>query len=327
MRMRLSSSFAVLVLLFASLPAFASPPGWVFVVNKTPDGAVDNWLTDGHGEAAGTAWELLYHPVPFLDGGQFLLPGQNRHVFHFERTVSMWDGVPRVFTEPGKGYDELFTVETELGEIAPKGHSRFLVAERWNTRERGAHLIEFDANGRIREIRFPELIDPETNRAVGATHLELLRDRCTLLYTADSNRVLRMNLCTGAALSDFATFDAGTTAGAIRALPNNDVLIANADLIHRFDASGALLRTYLMPGVSHIALSLDGASFYAAGVSDGEGVLRRFDLSIAASESVTVQLGRPGHAYPATETVALVVVNEWRAANADPGKTRSVGRH
>lgn len=324
--MRLFSLLAVLGLLFATSPALAYPPGWVFVVNQTPDGYVDNWLTDGRGEAAGVAWELLYHPVPFLDGGQFLLPGQNRHIFHFERTVSMWDGVPRVYTEPGEGYDELFTADTELGEIAPKGHSRFLVAERWNTRERGAHLIEFDANGRIREIRFPELIDAETNRAVGATHLDLLRDRCTLLYTADSNRVMRMNICTGAALSDFATFDAGTTAGAIRALPNNDVLVANADVIHHFDASGALLRMYLVPGVSHIALAPDGTSFYAAGVSEAEGVLRRFDLATAAVENVAVPLGKLGHSYPATQTVALVVANEWRAATAEPAKTRAA-RH
>jgi hypothetical protein len=295
--------------------------GWVYVVNRTQT-AADEWIYDPQWSYAigSGAFELIYHPVPYSVEGPFLVPAPRHYVFHYERTVSMWDGVQRYFTEPGKGYDEIFTSDTELSEIAPMGGGRFLVAERWNTRERGAHLIAFDANGRITEYRLPELID-DANRAVGAMHLELLADRCTLLYTTGAehfagNRVQRMNLCTRTAMPDFAVLPRDSYAGAIRQLPNGEVLVANGDAVLHFTAAGTLMRSYEVSRVTHIALSPDAKSFWAAGVHDHEGILRRYDLAMPYSVNPAVPLGNPQRKSSETPeaTTALVVIGEWRAA-------------
>src|SRR5712692_820837 len=110
---------------------------------------------------------LIYKYVPYAGPGQFfLVPAPDRILFEHDRTVSVWDGVEHYFQEPGKGYDDIFTDDTDLSEIAPGRAGRYLVAERWNNRARGARLIEFDLHGRVAEYRFPEIISGE--RALGA---------------------------------------------------------------------------------------------------------------------------------------------------------------
>lgn len=266
--------------------------------------------------AAG-AQALIYKAVPYIDNpGHFLIPATNEIVFHSERTVSYWDGIPHIFTEPGKGYSDIFTADAELGEMAPKRSGNFLVPERWNDRARGAKLIEFNVQGRVAEYRFPEVV--ENDRSIGAEHIEMLVDECTLLYAA-GNRVARMNLCTRQAASDFATLSEGESAGSIRQLPNGDVLLASGSAVLQFTKDGALLRSYPFLGVTHLALTPDGAAFWAAGVFADKAELRLYDNGIAK----TIKLGNPGMGDPSVPLDAsdLVVVGEWRAG-AVPVKTR-----
>ena len=259
---------------------------------------------------------LIYKYVPFAGPGQFfLVPAPNRILFEHDRTVSVWDGVYHYFEEPGNGYDDIFTADTELSEIAPGRAGRYLVAERHNDRARGAKLIEFDLHGRVAEYRFPEIISGDG--ALGAVHIELLADQCTLLYTLGSddptgNRVHRLNICTNVPQTDFASLVAGEYAGAIRQLPGGDVLVANGNAILRFTSEGSLVRSYEFPGVTHLALSVDGRTLWAGAAKLDKAELREFDLD---GSSRTIRLGNPAMTSLTVplDVSELVVVSEWRA--------------
>ena len=244
------------------------------------------------------ATPLLYKTVPMFGAGHFFIAAPNQIVFHNGGTVSVWDGVPHIFTEPGLGDTELFHEDAPLGDIAPMRNGDFLVPS-------GLKLIEFNVHGRVREIAFPNVVAPE--------HIDLLGDQCTLLYDA-GNRVARMNICTGAALSDFAALDAGKSAGAIRALPNGDVLVADGSEVLRYTADGALLNAYPFAGVTHIALTPAGDAFYAGAVDAGNAILRVYGTGR------DIPIGNPGmtDAFVPEAVDDLVVVGEWRAATAAP---------
>ncbi len=242
---------------------------------------------------------LIYKSVPYLGAGHFFVPAPNEIVFHSDRTVSVWDGVWRNFGEPGLGYTEIFHDDAaDLGEIAPMRSGLFLVPELGTN---NAKVIAFTLQGRVAEYPFPN--------GIGAEHIELLADQCTLLYGL-GNRVARMSLCTGQALADFAALAAGQTVGAIRKTPNGDVLVADGSQVLRFNAGGALLMTYPFAGVTHIALTLDGNSFWAAGVNAGVAELRMY------GDGNDIPLGNPLMTSATTPLAAndLVVVGEWRAA-------------
>jgi hypothetical protein len=264
--------------------------------------------------ALGGGVALIFKYVPFASQAHFLMPAPNRILFHNNRTVSVWDGTERYFTDPGKGYDDIFTDDTELSEIAPSRGGRYLVAERWNDRARGTKLIEFDLHGRVAEYRFPDVV--ANGRALGAVHIELLADKCTVLYTLGNddpagNHVRRFNICTNEAQSDFASLVAGQYAGAIRQLPNGDVLVANGNAILRFTSVGSLVQSYQFPGVTHLALASDGRTFWAGAVHLDKADLREFDLR-GSSRSIPLGPGPALLAVPLNAT-ALVVVGEWRA--------------
>lgn len=273
---------------------------------------------------------LLYKPVPYAGAGHFLEPAPNEWIFHSERTVSHWDGVYHVFTEPGKGYDDLFTDDVDLGDIAPLRSGNFLVAERAADPARGAKLVEFNVHGRVADHRFPERI--VDGRALGAQHIEVLSDQCTVLYTTGAddpkgNAVHRLNICTGQPMTDFATLIAGQYAGAVRALPNGHVLVADGDAVFELDAAGSMLRTYLLAGVTHIALSNDGTTFWAGAVHDGVASLVHFDPAAVDRNPRSIPIGNPGmQTLEIPQDVSdLVVVGEWRASSP-VSRVRSVRR-
>lgn len=323
--------------LVLGLPLAAINRGDVLLEHRTnsphseQSSGYDLWLHTGFKYAMNAGgWPLLYKAIPYYGSGRFFIPAPDQMVFHHERTVSTWDGVLRVFTEEGKGYNEIFTADTDLGEIAPMRSGNFLVAERWNDRERGAKLIEFNGHGRLAEYRLPELLTSD-DRALGATHIELLADQCTVLYTsgADHPAVRRFNICTRRAEADFAALTPGAYAGAIRKLPNGDVLVANGNAVLHFTADGGLLRMYPVRAVTHLALSADGATFWAAGVDRGMAYLRHFDPAAANPDLGSVPIGNPGMVSLGVpvETGDLVVVGEWRTATV-PVKTRTrAARH
>lgn len=324
---------AALLTIFLTLPAAAAwERGNVLLENRSQSPHSlsvyrDLWVHFGwrYALAAG-AVPLNLKPVPYYHDGQFIAPAPNRIVFHYQKTVSWWDGVDRESrgdADDTLPYSEIFTADTELTEIAPMRSGNYLVAERWNDATRGAKLIEFNLRGRVAEHRFPTIIDPETNRALGAQHIELLSDQCTVLYTLGNdhrlnNRVLRMNICTGQQQADFATLLAGEYAGAIRQLSNGDVLVANGAAIMKFNAQGAYVGGYVLPGVTHIALSPDATTLWAAGVSFGQLHLQGFDLRGPSAVGAPVQIGNDGMqtSLVPLNVTELVVVGEGRASAA-----------
>jgi hypothetical protein len=185
-----------------------------------------------------------------------------------------------------------------------------------------AELDALLARGRTAPLRGGKFVSVAQLPA-GARYLDALANDCTVLFSTGADaRVQRMNICSGAVDVDFATLPAGDIAGAIRQLPGGDVLVAGGSAVYQFTSAGALLRSYPMNGVTHIALAPDGATFWAAGV-DGDGAfLRHVDPGAPGSASIPL-----GNAHAQTievdEAVTdLVVVGEWRAA-AQPIRARA----
>jgi hypothetical protein len=318
---------ALFALLLAA-PSFAFNRGYVELENRSrvPGETrpyYELWEHVGwHYAFFAGGWRLTDKVVPYTGSGHFLIPAPNQIVFHSEQTVSFWDGVVHNFWEEGKGYVDIFHDDTELGEIAPMRSGNFLVPERSNDRARGAKVIEFNLQGRVAEVRFPEVVDVASGRAVGASHIELLADQCTLLYGV-GNRVARLDICTGAARSDFAVLHADESAGSIRQMPNGEVLVASGSAVLQFAANGTLLRSYSFPGVTNVALTPEGTAFWAAGVDADKAELRRFDPNVVGGNPTTIPLGNPEMTSAAVpvDVSDLVVVGEWRPA-LQPGRVR-----
>ena len=291
---------AVLVMLVATSAA-AQFPGNVFVEVETKPGWVDTRLHVGGQTVGGFAFQLLYKFIPFSTaGGNFVMPRQQQTIFHYAGTMSFWNGQLTIFTQPGNGYTDIFHRDAELTEIAPMRSGNYLVSER-----RSGKLIEFNLGGIVAEYLFP-----------GATHIELLYDQCTVLFTSgdddpNGNRVGRMNICTGVPLTDFATLIPGHYAGSIRQLPNTDVLVANESAVLQFNRFGSLVHTYPYPA-THLGLTPDGSGFWASGTVDGLPNLLRFDPNAphAEPQSSRIDMGTR----PALTIRELVVVGEWRSA-------------
>lgn len=234
----------------------------------------------------------IYKPVPYW-AGHFLMPGSSFVVFHDRHTVSFWDGVPIPLSDPRPAYSNIFSDEAELTEIAPMRSGHFLVAEAQS--DSGAKLIEFDVQRKIAEYRFG-----------GARHIELLSDQCSLLYTTGDARVRRFNICTRQTESDFASLLPGESAGSVRQMPNGNVLVATGKGVVTFQADGSFWTYSPFDGVTHVALTPDGTSFWAA---SPKPELRHVDPSDGAFDRVDL-----GYSGPAVDVQDLVVVGEWRAS-------------
>jgi hypothetical protein len=340
MRTRFVVPTLLAALLAAAAPLFAFDRGEVLLENRTQQAkqtvtdTFDLWQYSGGSYAVAIGSPLIEKPVPYTGAGHFLIPQANQIIFHNNQTVSVWDGVILRFTDTAKGYTDIFHDTTELTEFAPMRSGNFLVAERWNDLTHGASLIEFNFKGMVRSYRFPDVIDSAHKRALGARHIELLADNCTLLYTlgdddANGNRVRRMNLCTGLPQTDFATLPAGQYAGSIRQLQNGNVLVADGSAVLQFSSEGSLLRSYQLPGVTSLALSDDGRTFWAAAVDHEQATLMHFNPAVADGAAVSVSLGNPGSQSSVVplEVSDLVVVDEWRASAIPANGRVRAARH
>jgi len=278
--------------------------------------------------AAATGGTLLINDyIPYNGAGHLVVPSPDLMVFNHDKTVSWWNTVPTSAFDGDKGYVDIFRDDADLTEIAALRGGRFLVAERSATPARGAKLIEFNVGGIMAEHDFPANIVGDV--AVGAAHIEVLADQCTVLYTTGDmdprgNRVRRMNICTNAAMSDFASLLPSQYAGAIRRLPGGDVLVADGVAVLRFNADGDLAQSYEFPGVTHVALSSDGNSFYAAGVDTDRASFRHYDIS-----EQSIMLGNPEMSSSSIPQRIndLVTVGEWRAATTAASPRFRAVRH
>ena len=82
---------------------------------------------------------------------------------------------------------------------------------------------------------------------------DLAADQCTLIYTRRGGGAGRFDVCTATPLEPIANVAAGVT---LRILPDGGLLVSG-DGLHRYDASGSLVRTIAVPPwVSNAVLAL-----------------------------------------------------------------------
>jgi hypothetical protein len=115
----------------------------------------------------------------------------------------------------------------------------------------------------------------------GSFWIDLAADGCTLYYTSWGPNVKRFNACTGVQRPNFNTAPLpGGEAHDLRVLPDGGVLVSSGEIIARLDASGALVRTYTVPGESSpwTGLDLVGDGTFWAGNYESSNVYR-FDLT------------------------------------------------
>lgn len=334
------------ILLIAILPALSLraaapyPAGNVLLENhSTAPGygltSNDLWVYFGgdYTFSAG-ATPLIYQPSPIAGAARFLIPTPNAIIYENGRTVSVWDGSTHFYGEPETGTRDILTADSDIAEIAPARFGHFLVAEQWNTPDVGAKLIEFNFAGVVAEYRLPTILDVAHNRALGANHIEVLGDGCTVLYTLgldDPNpgRVHRFNICTGAAEADFSVPSSTLEyAGSVRQLPNGNVLVATGKSVRELTPEGRPAYEWAFENVTHLALTPDGFGFYAAGVNQQKEDFRFYNLFARGAPAKSIQIGNPEMKtlFVPEQVLELEVAGEWRAAVV-PMRTRSVRHH
>lgn len=304
----------------------ASVRGWLWQVFTEAWG----WSEGAQVADSLGAWDLISKAIPWAGPGRLFIPSGSQIFFQAGNTVGLWDGHVELYNEPGLGYHEVLTVDTELGEIAPLPSGHFLVPERSGDAS-GVRLIEFNQTRRVREYTFPHLVDWRTGQVLGARHIEVLRDGCTVLYTNGFdgylNRVGRWNLCTDTAEPDFASLPFAQYAGSIRQLPDGDVLVANGTFIRRFAEDGSPRGAIPAEDIDarFLALSSDGTRMWAVGIVDEVPVVIPFNAKTGMRLVGPLAFEAPHNSLePFIEIQDVVVVGEWRAAAPRiTGKRRS----
>ena len=107
--------------------------------------------------------------------------------------------------------------------------------------------------------------------------MDLSADQSTMLYTQEGTRILRADVSTGTALSDFST--AVDEAFALRIRANGQVLVADGSDIELLNANGTDNTTFDIAGAGRwfaLNLSADGTSFWSATT---DGLVARFDIA------------------------------------------------
>jgi hypothetical protein len=121
---------------------------------------------------------------------------------------------------------------------------------------------------------------------IGSTRvdwMDLSADQHTMLYTQEGTAIHTVNLLTGVAGPDFVSGIAGGEAFALRILSDGSVLLADDEMVRRFNSSGTQIQTYSVAGVGGIFslnLNNDGTSFWTGSFENG--ILYRFDIASGA---------------------------------------------
>jgi outer membrane protein assembly factor BamB len=117
--------------------------------------------------------------------------------------------------------------------------------------------------------------------AQGIFWMDLAPDGCTLFYTSIGRNVKRFNVCSNQQLSNLnAAPLPGAFAHDLRMLPDGGVLVANANVITRLNAAGAVTRTYSGPPENTLWAGLDlvgDGTFWVANYFTSN--VYRFDLT------------------------------------------------
>ena len=212
--------------------------------------------------------------------------------------------------------DELLNGYEHLASVLITSDGTIIAAEQ--TAAVAPRLVVIRPGGAVVEYELPPA---SPVYSLGVMSMDLLPDRCTVVYTigshyaVDFRRVARFDICTGRALPDlFRLPESAILAGGIRVLPNGEILVATGYDIRRYDSVGQEKGIYYGPA-QEIALTPDGGGFWAASGSK----LLRFSLAspFSVGAPVTVQYS----------IEAIGVVNEFRAAAVQAGPRRRTARH
>ena len=136
------------------------------------------------------------------------------------------------------------------------------------------NVREFDSTGHLIAQYAPATEDR------GTDWIDLARDQHTLYYTSEGLRIMRFDVSTNTQLSDFAVLPSGSTAYALRVLPNGEVIVAAWQAIYRLDPNGNVIQTYTVTGNSNwfaVNLDPDGKSFWSGDLNTGD--VYKFDIS------------------------------------------------
>lgn len=142
------------------------------------------------------------------------------------------------------------------------------------------HVLEFNSSGTLLNTFTPT---PERR---GTDWIDLAPDGKTLYYTSEGSSIKRFDISTGTQLADFADGLPGSTAYALRILPNGDVLVADTSEALLLDSSGHIIRTYTAPGLNAaFALNIlpNGKSFLTGNINSA-GEIFQFNIDTGALE-------------------------------------------
>jgi streptogramin lyase len=114
----------------------------------------------------------------------------------------------------------------------------------------------------------------------GTDWMDLARDNCTMFWTVEENNIRMYDVCNDIDLGVFNTaplpFDVSF---ALSILPDGGVVVANANVVLRFDADGNSIQTYDVPGEDFwfsLILTPDCREFWSGDVQSGKA--HRFDI-------------------------------------------------
>jgi outer membrane protein assembly factor BamB len=130
--------------------------------------------------------------------------------------------------------------------------------------------------GALDPVSFP--VEAEVQ---GSFWIDLAPNGCTVFYTSVGPNVKRYDTCARRQLANFnvAPLPGGVTHD-LRILPDGGVLVSSGQVVARLDPSGALVRTYSVPGETALWAGLDLAgdgTFWVANYLSSN--VYRFDLA------------------------------------------------
>ena len=160
-----------------------------------------------------------------------------------------------------------------------------------------AAILEFDASDNLVATH---AVEPNDGTH-GTDWIDVAANQTTLFYSAEGRLIKRFDTVAGQ-LPDFATLPGSGNAYAFRLLPPFDgstgLLIADSNEVKRLDATGNVIQTYTVAGVSNFfALNLDpdGTTFWSGSFSDG--ILYRFNIAAGGAPIQMINTGSAGNLF------------------------------
>ena len=140
----------------------------------------------------------------------------------------------------------------------------------------GGAITELNSTGTLLHT-FTAAVGPR-----GTDWVDLAADQTTIYYTSEGGTIRRFStIGAGSQLSNFTS--AGTQMYALRILADGGVIAADTSNVLRFDSTGAIVKTYTIPGASLLfALNLDpdGVTAWTGDLSTN--MVTRFNIGTGA---------------------------------------------